>query len=144
MLRNASLKGYVFPPQNGWVTFVASDGLFEPDERIIKSNPGFLLHYVSAEDHGWSFTFFDKEQIKITYRCDWNDDVSIDDSLCSEEIFRTFLSDFGVVSTESTWSRLRSWWKRRRQRRGPVKDIWPLMHPADFDEAMEEETSTFW
>ena len=55
LLQRAKLRGYVYQPVNGWVTFLAQDGVFEPDEKIVAAATKPLLHYVSAEDHGWSF-----------------------------------------------------------------------------------------
>ncbi len=120
ILRAASRKGYVFPSENGWVTFLAADGNFEPDQRIIKANTGHLLHYVFAEDHGWSFTFFDKEKIVLRYRCEWDDDARFDDSKCPEQAFRKFIGDFGV---------------------GPADEVWSRLHPANIDEAIEVEVA---
>ena len=52
LLRRAKRKGYVYEPVNGWVSFVADDGTFEPDEQIVADARHPLLHFVSAEDHG--------------------------------------------------------------------------------------------
>ena len=52
ILRAARCKGYVFPPVNGWVSFVADEGTFEPGEQVVSAAGGPLLHFVSAEDHG--------------------------------------------------------------------------------------------
>jgi hypothetical protein len=35
LLPRAKRKGYVYQPANGWVTFVAEEGVFEADERIV-------------------------------------------------------------------------------------------------------------
>ena len=31
LLRRAKRKGYVYQPINGWITFLAEEGVFEPD-----------------------------------------------------------------------------------------------------------------
>lgn len=83
LLRRAGLRGYVFPPANGWVTFVAQGGTFEPDERVVAASTKPLLHFMSAEDHGWSFTLHDGTRVASRYSCAWDDEVWVDDSLYS-------------------------------------------------------------
>lgn len=83
LLRQAGIKGFVFPATNGWVTFVAEDGRFEPDQRIVAAARQSLLHYVNAEDHGWSFALYDGGQLVSAYRCDWDGNVSYDDTAYS-------------------------------------------------------------
>src|SRR5436309_3455455 len=80
LLRQLGISGYVYPPGSGWVTFVTEGGNFEPDQRIVSAARQPLLHYVSAEDHGWSFTLFDGGEVVSAYRCDWTDDIPFDDS----------------------------------------------------------------
>ena len=80
LLRRAGLKGYVFPPSNGWISFVAEQNSFEPDPRVVVKNTGTLLHYVSAEDHGWSFALFEGADLACGYGCNWDEDVQVDDS----------------------------------------------------------------
>lgn len=88
LLRRAKRKGYVYPPVNGWVTFVADEGVFEPDERIVAAATHPLLHYVSAEDHGWSFELYDGTRVACAYRCDWDDDIRVDDSRYSRAVLQ--------------------------------------------------------
>jgi hypothetical protein len=85
LLRRAERKGYVFPAGNGWVTFVADEGVFEPGEHIVAAAKHPLLHYVCAEDHGWSFALFDHNESVSRYRCDWDDEIRFDDSQYSRE-----------------------------------------------------------
>ena len=86
LLRRAGRKGYVYQPVNGWVTFLAEEGTFEPDERIVAAATRPLLHYVSAEDHGWSFALFDRTNEVCGYRCDWDDDIKVDASNYSRAV----------------------------------------------------------
>jgi hypothetical protein len=44
------------------------------------------LHYVSAEDQGWSFALFDRGEMVSGYRCDWDDEIRSDDSKYSREV----------------------------------------------------------
>lgn len=116
LLRRAERKGYVYPPSNGWVTFVAEEGTFEPDERIIAAAHHPLLHYVSAEDYGWSFSLFDHANVVSRYRCDWNDDdISVDDSEYSREALQKLVSSAQFAEFEQR------------------------LHPKDFDEVFEAE-----
>src|SRR5690242_13108923 len=80
LLKRAGLKGYVFPPASGWVSFVAEQNSFAPDQRITSQNHGTLLHYVSAEDHGWTFAVFEGDRLVCGYDCAWENDVRVDDS----------------------------------------------------------------
>jgi len=85
LLRRVKRRGYVYQPANGWVSFVAEDGDFEPDERIVAAASQPLLHFVSAEDHGWSFTLFERGKEVSSYGCEWENDVTADDSEYSRE-----------------------------------------------------------
>jgi hypothetical protein len=120
LLRHVRRKGYVYQPANGWVTFVAEGGVFEPDERIATAASQPLLHFVSAEDHGWSFTLFDQGKIVSGYRCDWENDITSDDSRYSREALQQL-----VPSAEPE---LLDEFERR-------------MHPKDFDELLAANRS---
>ena len=118
LLRRAKRKGYVFQPANGWVTFVAEEGVFEPDEQIVTAASQPLLHYVSAEDHGWSFTLFDRAKIVSGYRCDWDNEIQVDDSQYSSGVFQQFAPSMQPVLLAEFEQRL---------------------HPNDFDELFAAE-----
>lgn len=62
------------------MTFVVKDSNFEPLPSIINNNLGILLHYVYAEDHGWSMRLFDKDKEVSQYFCDWDDEIRIKES----------------------------------------------------------------
>lgn len=85
LLKRAGRKGYVFPAENGWVTLVAEQNTFEPDPAVVGANRGLLLHYVSAEDHGWSFSLFDSTEEKCRFSCQWENEVEIDPSRYAPE-----------------------------------------------------------
>lgn len=91
LLRRAKVKGFVYQPANGWVTFVAEGGCFEPDQRIIASAQQPLLHYVSAEDHGWGFVLFNQAQVACRYTCDWDNQINFDDSQYSRATLQQFV-----------------------------------------------------
>jgi len=118
LLRRAKRKGYVYPPANGWVTFVAEEGVFEPDERIVGAASRPLLHYVSAEDHGWSFTLFDHTKAVSGYRCDWDDEISVDDTRYSRAVLQRYVPS----AQPSLFDDFESW-----------------LHPKEFDELFEAE-----
>lgn len=112
LLRRAGLKGYVFPPASGWVSFVA-EGVFTSQERIAPANEALLLHYISAEDHGWSFAIFDAADCICAYNCNWNDDLEVDDNAYVPAVLQRF------VSSEET----------------NFKEVDALLHPSSMDEA---------
>lgn len=85
LLKRAGRKGYVYEPIHGWVTFVAEENDFEPNEQIVAAAKHPLLHYVSCEDHGWSFVLFNGTDMVTAYHCDWNYDYKVDDSRYSRE-----------------------------------------------------------
>ena len=116
LLRRAKRPGFVYQPVNGWVSFVADKGNFEPDERIVSAASHPLLHFVSAEDHGWSFTLFDRGKAVCSYSCAWEDDITADDSKYSREALQKL-----VPSAEPEL----------------LDELERRMHPSDFDELME-------
>ena len=120
LLRRAKRKGFVFEPVNGWVSFVADDGRFEPDERIVAAATLPLLHFVSAEDHGWSFALFDGGRLVSGYRCDWEDDITADDS----KYVRSALAQ-RVPSADAEL----------------LDELERRFHPSDFDELLEIKAS---
>jgi hypothetical protein len=120
LLRRAKRKGYVYQPVNGWVTFLAEEGVFEPDERIVAAATHPLLHYVSAEDHGWSFTLYDRTKVVSGYRCDWDNDIRVDDSRYSRAALQQIIPVAQPAGLDDFESRL---------------------HPKDFDELFEAEPS---
>ena len=54
------------------------------DQRIVEAARQPLLHYVSAEDHGWSFALYDGSQVVSGYRCEWDDDIRFDEAFRSD------------------------------------------------------------
>ena len=120
LLRRAKLKGYVYQPVNGWVTFVVEQGVFEPDRRIVEAARQPLLHYVSAEDHGWSFALYDGAKVVSGYRCEWDDDITVDDSQYS----RAVLQQLVPTLQPAFW-----------------REFEKQMHPTDFDELFEADPS---
>lgn len=116
LLRQAELKGYVYQPVNGWVTFLADESSFQPDERIISAARQPLLHYVCAEDHGWSFELFDHAKVVCSFGCDWNNDIEIDDRNYSRAVLERY-----VPSAQP----------------GLLDNFDQHMRPKDFDELYE-------
>jgi hypothetical protein len=113
LLRRAGRKGFVLEPEEGWVSFVADEGTFEPDHKIVVAAKHPLLHFVSAEDHGVSFTFFEAGKVVTAYGCAWENDVSVDDSRYARDALERLLP--------AADSSLLDEFERR-------------MHPADIDE----------
>lgn len=120
LLRRAGLKGFVFPSANGWTTFVAEEGRFTPDPRLVAVNERKLVHYVSAEDHGWSFALFVGSEPLCAYGCSWEELVQVDDSQFNEDALRGF---FGPDPADLL-GRLRT-----------------VLHPATLNEVFENNPS---
>ena len=120
LLRRVGVAGYVYPAASGWVTFLAEGGSFEPDQRIVAAARQPLLHYVSAEDHGWSFALFDGGNVACDYRCDWNDDLTFDDSRYSRAALQRL-----VPSMHSE----------------ALAEFEQCLRPTDLDELFESEPS---
>jgi hypothetical protein len=115
VLRRAGRKGYVFPPAGDWVSFVVDEGVFEPDEKVVAAASLPLLHFVSADDHGWSFTLFDRGTAVSAYASEWENDITSDDSGYSREALQRLVPSLD--------SELLDEFERR-------------MHPKDFDELL--------
>jgi len=69
LIKQANMKGYVFPEKNGWVTFVVNGEFSSAPEQLIKSNQGILVHFENAEDHGWKFEIYKKDKLSVYYEC---------------------------------------------------------------------------
>lgn len=120
LLRRVKRRGYVYQPVNGWVTFVAESGEFEPDKCIVGAATHPLLHYVSAEDHGWSFTFYEGAKIVSAYRADWDRNIRVDDSKYSRAALQKFVPSAQPALLDGFEQHL---------------------HPKDFDELYDAEPS---
>src|SRR5688572_28200058 len=65
LLQAAKVPGYVFPAENGWIPIVFSRGAridFENLELVIAANPGILLHYTFANDHGCAVALYERNR----------------------------------------------------------------------------------
>ena len=120
LLQRTGKKGYVFPSSGGWVSFVAEDGDFEPDQRIVAAASQPLLHFVSDEDHGWSFTLFEGGNVASGFSCEWENDINSDDSRYSRQALQR------LVPTAD--SELLDEFERRKD-------------PGDFDELLSMNPS---
>lgn len=80
LIRNSGNTGYVFAETNGWVSFLIEGANFSVNPEVIKQNPGLLVHYIFAEDHGFEFRVYRKEEAVLEFVCDWNDEVEIEDN----------------------------------------------------------------
>ncbi|OKP77884.1 hypothetical protein A3844_29180 [Paenibacillus helianthi] len=78
LIRASNNKGFVFPESNGWVTFIVKGPAFGIRKAIVSLNPGLLVHYSYMEDHGWALSFFEKDELISTYKCDWTEELHIE------------------------------------------------------------------
>lgn len=65
LIKDAGHQGFVFNETNGWVTFLIKGQVFGISESVIQCNPGLLVHYTYAEDHGWEFRVFEKNKFDL-------------------------------------------------------------------------------
>ena len=72
LVKRAKISGFIFPPKNGWVSFVVDEPDFKFSGKLIETNEGVLLNYINAEDHGWSFDIFDKNNRVCKFECNYN------------------------------------------------------------------------
>ena len=120
LIRASGLHGFALAPENGWVSFVVDEGEFMPDPRVTEQNRLCLLHFVNAEDHGWSFDLFDGPRSVCRYRCDWEDEVRPDISgFQPAEILRLLGSEIA----------------------GRLAAVTPQFTPQTIDELFEHETA---
>ncbi|MCA0757178.1 hypothetical protein KP806_19115 [Paenibacillus sp. N4] len=95
LIRNAGHQGYVYPEQNGWVTFVVRGDVFEVNEEIIAANTGLLVYYIYAEDHGWGMRIFQKNEPVFEYSADWNEELRIEKPTYDLELIRKLIGEQG-------------------------------------------------
>jgi len=77
LLKNANLHGYVFPEKNGIVTFVIQreqESEFNCCEQLLMHNTKPLVFYINAEDHGWSYEIYDKNECIVSYSSSFNEE----------------------------------------------------------------------
>ncbi|MGL5437640.1 MAG: hypothetical protein ACRDBO_20010 [Lachnospiraceae bacterium] len=76
LLKSANLHGYVFPEKNGIVTFVIKQeqmSEFSCCEQLLMHNTKPLVFFINAEDHGWSYEIYDKNEYIAGYSSSFNE-----------------------------------------------------------------------
>lgn len=97
LLGRAGTGGWVFPEANGWVTVVPQGdfGMVAP-QSIASANTGLLVHYMNAEDHGWSIEVFKADTSLCAYEVDWTfDEPEADQSRLDVAAFAAALAEHG-------------------------------------------------
>lgn len=77
LLKNANLHGYIFPEKDGIVTFVIKQeqiSEFKCCEQLLMHNTKPLVFYINAEDHGWSYEIYDKNECVVSYSSSFNEE----------------------------------------------------------------------
>jgi hypothetical protein len=100
LLRRAGLDGYVFPAENGWVTILADGPMFEPNDQLIDNNVGVLLHYMYAEDHGWSVEVYQGLDLVTQHECEWDPRLNVVHKLDADAADRVLGSSLSSVGAE--------------------------------------------
>ncbi|NBD24080.1 hypothetical protein [Paenibacillus glycinis] len=123
LLKRAGQGGLVFPAANDWVTMLPDHPIYTPNADLIRHNAGVLLHYVFAEDHGWSFALYERDTLVSSYECDWNEE------------------DIVNRDGETNLPALLEVLNRKLEREQAIKEaeIARLLAPADFEEVSELE-----
>jgi hypothetical protein len=101
LLRAAGLGGYVFPPENGWVTVLPEGEPFKPNQALIRAAAGVLLHYVNAADHGWAFELYRGGSRLARYEAEWGNDFAVLVDEMPRQVLDELLGDgFRALSAE--------------------------------------------
>lgn len=95
LIKNSNNKGYVFGETNGWVTFLIEGPAFDINDSVIECNPGLIVHYIFAEDHGWELRVFSKDELVFEYKCDWTDEILIEKEQFDISIIKEIIADQG-------------------------------------------------
>ncbi|MEV5027734.1 hypothetical protein [Paenibacillus sp. LPE1-1-1.1] len=99
LINHAGEQGFVFEDDNRWTTFVILGDEFKPSDSIVESNKDLLVHYVYAEDHGWSLSIFKQSALIFKFDCSW-EQTNIEDFGFDEEELAEMFGD-GEVSAPS-------------------------------------------
>jgi hypothetical protein len=103
LLRAAGVAGYAFPSENGWVPFAYSRGAHVGDTRnlqsILAANPGELLHYSYAEDHGCWVDLYERDVRVGRLKASFEQQNARFDR--GEFLSRRLLTDEGADATEA-------------------------------------------
>lgn len=92
LINQAGKQGFIFEDDNRWTTFVILGDEFKPSDAIIESNKDVLIHYVYAEDHGWSLSIFKQSALVFKFDCSW-DETNIEDFGFDEEELAEYFGD---------------------------------------------------
>jgi len=76
LIKKANVVGFLFPSKNGWVSFVVDEPDFEFSKKLIDVNDGILLNFINAEDHGWSFEIYNKNNKVCKFECNYDNGES--------------------------------------------------------------------
>ncbi|NOU73729.1 hypothetical protein GC098_20280 [Paenibacillus sp. LMG 31458] len=120
---------------------MVKDSNFEPLDSIVRNNTGILLHYVYAEDHGWSMTLFDGDKEVSQYICNWDDEIRIEDSKFDLQPFfnRGLISESSPISEQlhpHTFDELfdNKPYYRMAQELGLIYYYWTSYHTVEYRE----------
>lgn len=119
LLNRSATRGFVFPPNNKWVSFVAETSEYgHSDSRIITSNRGTLLHYVHAEDHGWEFSVYEGPDCTTRYACRWEDELEVEDADLDLALVERLIHEHHPEASGA--------------------DLETILHPSDMDAIFED------
>ena len=93
LLQDIKLEGIVFPPTNGWVSFIVQGDLNEHIETVAKAWNKRLMHYMYAEDHAFMFNYFDLGDRVTGALATWEEELHIETEDLKYEILKMFLAE---------------------------------------------------
>ncbi len=92
LLTKAQAKGFVFPPTAGWVSMLVEGMYLMADRSVVEANTGWLLHYQTADDHGWGFELYHGQETVSRYLLRMESGSVIDDSETNYDALCQFLT----------------------------------------------------
>ncbi|WP_308639370.1 hypothetical protein [Paenibacillus silvisoli] len=121
LLARSALTGYVYPAINEWITLLPSGPIYEPNEALIANNRSMLLYYAYAEDHGWSFSLYERDVRICHYECTWEEIIMHNTSELNAEKLLAFINSRPSRDHDVTSEQLEA-----------------LLSISDFDEMFEQ------
>ncbi|MFD2612701.1 hypothetical protein [Paenibacillus gansuensis] len=120
LLTRAKLKGYVYPAQNHWVTILAEGSMFQENKQLVRNNLGTLVHYIFAEDHGWTLSIYERAEQVFHYDCVWEEEVD---------------SNYGEFNLNKVVDVINA--NPVQNAKVTLEELQPLFHITEFEQAFE-------
>jgi hypothetical protein len=94
-----SIPSYVFREQNNWTAFFPKTDPYMFNMQIPRIISNTLLYFVNAEDHGWSYTIYNNNEMVSGYNCEWSSgEIMINESDLNADNLKNLFPD--KINTE--------------------------------------------